>query len=155
MVKRTFIFIAFLFLIACSSQDLGLEDLKEAHPDSFADPIEALSKEEQEKVGLPDEIPFEVASVKATTSEEQVEVIYESSNSENVLVTTLFNPDNILQESELQIPLNSGAVAGVQEKEDYVYIEWYESEADVIYQIEYHGSEEERTENAMNIANSI
>ncbi|WP_281974866.1 hypothetical protein [Halobacillus litoralis] len=155
MVKRTFLFIAFLFLIACSSQDLGLGDLKEAHPDSFADPIEALSKEEQEKVGLPDEIPFEVASVKATTSEEQVEVIYESSNSEKVLVTTLFNPGNILQESELQIPLNSGAVAGVQKKEDYVYIEWYESEADVIYQIEYHGSEEERTENAMNIANSI
>ncbi|SFK22559.1 hypothetical protein SAMN04487936_109111 [Halobacillus dabanensis] len=155
MRKHTLFFIILLFLAACSSQSLSFQDLKEAYPDTFAEPVESLSEEKQEKVGLPDDLPFEVTNVQAEATEQEVMVHYQSESEEELTVKTLYAPENILQDSELQIPLNSGSVAGVQEKEDYVFVEWYESDLDVIYQLQYYGSTEERAEKALEAANAI
>ncbi|KHE67500.1 hypothetical protein [Halobacillus sp. BBL2006] len=156
MLKKI-VWLAFLFLlVGCSSQDLALEDLKENYPQTFADSIASLSEKEQERIGLPDEIPFDVSSVEASSEDNMVEVQYESKGKESLKVRSVFDPGNILEESELQIPLNSGAVAGVQEREDHVYVEWYNSEDNVVYQLEYHSTnKEKRTQQAMEIANAI
>lgn len=155
MWKRTLLFVTLLFLSACSSQSLSFQDLKAAYPDTFAQPVESLSEEKQEKIGLPDDLPFEVTNVQVETADQEVKVHYQSESEEELTVQTLYEPENILQDSELQIPLNSGAVAGVQEKEDYVFVEWYESDLDVIYQLQYYGPPEERSEKALEAANSI
>lgn len=155
MWKRTLFFITLLFLTACSSQSLSYEDLKEAYPDTFAQPVESLSEEKQDKIGLPDNLPFKVTNVQVETADQEVKVQYQSDSEEELTVLTLYEPENILQDSELQIPLNSGSVAGVQEKEDYVFVEWYESNLDVIYQLQYYGPSEERAEKALEVANAI
>ncbi|MCA0984083.1 hypothetical protein LCL89_08510 [Halobacillus yeomjeoni] len=155
-MKKLILLAMFLLLVGCSSQDLALEDLKESYPDSFAKPVDSLSQRELADIGLPDELPFEVSNVEAEVEDEKVDVHYQSAGSEEVSVRTYFSPENILQESQLQVPLNSGAVAGVQEKEDYVFVEWYESEEDIVYQIKYSGGKKDkRTQQALEIANSI
>lgn len=156
-MKKLFLLISFFILAGCSSADLALSDLKEDYPQSFAEPIDSLSKNKQEKIGLPGEIPFEVTSVSANTSESKVEIIYQSDQSDSrVTVRTIFQPDNILKETDLQVQLNSGATAGVLTEEDSVFVEWYNGEADVIYQIEYqYKSSEEPQVEAIEIANSI
>lgn len=155
MWKRVLLFATLIFLAACSSQNLSLEDLKTAYPETFAQSVDSLSEEQKEKLGLPEDVPFEVTHVETNVEDEKVEVLYKSNGSEKAVVNTLYKPGNILQESELQVPLNSGAVAGVQEKKDHVFVEWYDGDLDVIYQLEYYGPEEERTEKAMNVANAI
>ncbi|MGV2620497.1 UNVERIFIED_CONTAM: hypothetical protein N8J90_04895 [Halobacillus marinus] len=155
MFKRSILIISLLLLAACSSQDLGLQDLEEAHPDTFAEPIQALSDSQKERLGLPDKLPFDVSDVQASIDSSTVTIVYGSEKETEAAVHTIYEPGNILQESELQIPLNNGAVAGVQERNDTVFVEWYESDSDVIYQVEYNGTGEDRTEQAMNIANSI
>ncbi|UOQ43793.1 hypothetical protein MUN89_18215 [Halobacillus salinarum] len=156
-MKTKLLFLATLLLLAgCSSDNLSLKDLKEAYPDKVAAPLQSLSKEEQDVAGFPEELPFTPKSVKASVDNKQVRMHYQKSEEEKVMVRSIFQPDDIIQESELQIPLNSGAVAGVQEKEDYVFVEWYNSEDDVLYQLEYTSSKkEDRTKRAIDIANSI
>lgn len=155
MVKSIVFAGLLLFLSACSSQNLSFEDLQQAYPDTFAAPVQSLSEDTIDKVALPSTIPFEVTNVQAETEEKEVTVSYQSATDNKAKITTLTEPGNILKESELQVPLNSGAVAGVQEKKDYVFIEWYESDKDVIYQIEYYATKEERAEEAIEIAESI
>ncbi|MBN9655694.1 hypothetical protein J0K78_15580 [Halobacillus sp. GSS1] len=155
MWKRILLFTTLIFLAACSSQNLSLEDLKTAYPQTFAQPVEDLSDEKKEKLGLPEDVPFEVTQVESKVEDKRVEVLYLSDGSDKAMVSTLFDPENILQESEMQVPLNSGAVAGVQEKKDHIFVEWYDGDLDVIYQLKYYGPKEERAENAMNIANAI
>ncbi|ARI78329.1 putative periplasmic lipoprotein [Halobacillus mangrovi] len=154
---KKILILAFFFLLAgCSSQDLALEDLKEKYPQTFGNSIEALSKDQQEKIGLPDEVPFNVASVEASSDEDRVQVHYQSEGKKELKVRTIYDPGNILKESELQVNLNSGAVAGVQEHEDHVYVEWYNNKDDVVYQLEYYGADnEKRTQKAIEIANAI
>ncbi|MBX0359183.1 hypothetical protein [Halobacillus sp. Nhm2S1] len=155
MWKKILLIATLIFLAACSSQNLSLEDLKTAYPETFAQPVSSLSDEKKEKLGLPEDMPFEVTQVESTVEDDRVDILYQSDGSEKAEVSTLYEPGNILQESELQVPLNSGAVAGVQEKEDHIFVEWYDGDLDVIYQLEYYGPEEERAEKAMNVANAI
>ncbi|MBA2176492.1 hypothetical protein H0266_16455 [Halobacillus locisalis] len=154
-MKKIFALIGFLLLVGCSSQDLGMTDLKETYQESFANPIESLSEEQQSTIGLPKDIPFSLSSVGATTEDNQVQIEYQSDSSERLLVTTIFQPGNILQDLEQQLNLNSGAVAGAEERNDSFYMEWYNGDQDVIYQVEYFSSEEDRAEQTLNIANSI
>ncbi|MGP4075416.1 hypothetical protein [Halobacillus sp. K22] len=155
-MKKFLTFLAVLILAGCSSADLALSDLKESYPAAFAEPIETLPESKQEQIGLPDDLPFEVKSVEASAAEDEVIVRYQSSKAYNLNVTTLFNPSGEMAETDLQIPLNSGSVAGVREQEEQVFVEWYNSEEDVIYQIEYSAADKEKqTEEAMDIANSI
>ncbi|UOR13376.1 hypothetical protein [Halobacillus amylolyticus] len=158
VIKRLSVAIAFVLLAGCSSgPDLSLSHLKNLYPETFAAPIEALSEEKQQKLGLPQELPFKLQSLEATVEEDEVEVVYQSKTANKALVRTIFNPGSDLEESELQIPLDSGIVAGVQEREDHVFIEWYSGEKDVIYQLEYssEAKKEERLKQAMEITNSI
>ncbi|WP_226585030.1 hypothetical protein [Halobacillus litoralis] len=156
MIKRTlFLTATFLVLTACSSQNLDFEDLKTAYPDTFAKPLEDMKETKKNKIGLPDELPFEPSTVKTSAGENKVEVLYSANSSEKAEVTTIYQPGNILQQSELQVPLNTGAVAGVQEKDNYVFVEWYDGDQDVIYQVKYYGPKEERSERALTIANAI
>ncbi|CDQ20422.1 hypothetical protein SAMN05192559_105315 [Halobacillus karajensis] len=155
MWKKILLFGMLIFLAACSSQNLSLEDLKTAYPDTFAQPVEELSSEKQEKLGLPEDMPFEVTKVESKVEDQRVQVLYQSSGKEKTEVRTLFAPGNVLEESELQIPLNTGAVAGVQEKKDHIFVEWYDGDLDVIYQIQYYGPKEGRTEKALEVANAI
>ncbi|MGI8314879.1 hypothetical protein [Halobacillus mangrovi] len=154
---KKILLIVFLFLLAgCSSQDLALEDLKEKYPQAFGNSIESFSKDQQEKIGLPDEVPFDVSSVEASSDEDRVQVNYQSEGKQKLKVRTIYDPGNILKESDLQVNLNSGAVAGVQEEEDHVYVEWYNNKDDVVYQLEYYGADnEKRTQKAIEIANAI
>ncbi|WP_202409773.1 MULTISPECIES: hypothetical protein [Halobacillus] len=154
-MKRLFMLTAFLFLAACSSQNLSYEDLKAAYPDTFAEPVQELSEEQLGNLGLPSDMPFEVTQVSSSTGESEAEVTYTSDSGHKAIVTTLYSPGNILQDSELQVPLDSGALAGVQEKDTHVFVEWYEGEEDIIYQVEYYGPDEERAEKAVEIANQL
>ncbi|RWZ58197.1 hypothetical protein EQV77_10475 [Halobacillus fulvus] len=160
-MKKIVVFAAFLllFLAGCSSASLGLEDLKEEYPDSFGEPIDTFSAEEQEKIGLPHELPFVVDSVEASTGDNQVTVRYvPSSDAQELTVTTIFSPENILRETELQVPLNNGAVAGVEDEGEQAFVEWYNSDLDVVYQVEFVNNEpsEEQTpaQQAVDIANA-
>ncbi|MFQ3546125.1 hypothetical protein Q7A53_18750 [Halobacillus rhizosphaerae] len=155
-MKKIVFLLFFLILAGCSSDHLGLSDLKEAYPDQVAAPLEDLSQEKQELIGLPDELPFTADDVKANVDKDQVEMNYSSSKKAEVLVRTIFHPDNTIKKAELQIPLNSGAVAGVQEKDDFVYMEWYNNKDDILYQLKYQTPEsDKRTQEALEIANSI
>ncbi|TGB03971.1 hypothetical protein [Halobacillus salinus] len=154
-MKKILFFVGFLLLVGCSSQDLGITDLKETYPDTFASGVESLTEEQQSKLGLPDETPFTVSSVSAATNDNQTQVEYQSDGSEKLVVTTVYEPGNVLEELDLQLNLNSGAVAGAEEREDSFYMEWYNGEEDVIYQIEYFGNGEEMGQKTLKIANSI
>ncbi|UOQ92566.1 hypothetical protein MUO14_19265 [Halobacillus shinanisalinarum] len=159
VIKRlSVMIISFVLLVGCSSgPDLSLSHLKELYPEAFATPIEALPQEKQQKLGLPQELPFELQSLEAVVEGDEVEVIYQSETTNKALVRTIFNPGNDLEESELQIPLDSGILAGVQEREDHVFVEWYNGDKDVIYQLEYssEAKKEERLKQTMEITNSI
>ncbi|MFZ0476252.1 MAG: hypothetical protein WAM18_12350 [Halobacillus sp.] len=156
-MKKIHIFLAVLiFLAGCSSADLALSDLKTNYPNSFAEPIETLPKSKQERVGLPDELPFEVKAVEASAEGKKVTVRYQSTKAHDLTVTTLFDPSGEMAETDLQIPLNSGSVAGVREEEKQVFVEWYNSDENVIYQIDYSAVDKEKqTQQAMDIANSM
>jgi|GEM_PF-4595964 len=156
-MKKTLTFLAVLiFLAGCSSADLALSDLKANYPSSFAEPIETLPESKQERVGLPDELPFEVKAVEASAEEKKVTVRYQSAKAHDLTVTTLFDPTGEMAETDLQVPLNSGSVAGVREEEKQVFVEWYNSDEDVIYQIDYSAVDKEKqTQQAMDIANSM
>lgn len=154
-MKRWLMLTGLFFLAACSSQNLSYEDLTAAYPEDFADPIQNLSETQQENLGLPSDMPFEVTMVESSVGENEAEVTYTSDTEQKAVVTTLYSPGNILQESELQVPLDSGALAGVLEKETHVFVEWYEGEEDIIYQVEYYGPAEERSEKAVEIANHL
>jgi hypothetical protein len=143
-------------LTGCSSANLGLEDLKETYPETFAAPIESLEAEKVEKIGLPDDIPFDVASVEAEVEDNTLHVLYEGEGNRQVLVTTIYDPGNNLEEAEWHIPLNNGALAGVSAEEDQVFIEWYNGDDDVIYQVQYVNTNSEDIQaEAIEIANSI
>ncbi|SFF98186.1 hypothetical protein SAMN05216353_11715 [Halobacillus alkaliphilus] len=156
-MKKILVFLAFLiFLAGCSSADLALSDLKANYPNSFAEPIDSLPESKQERVGLPDELPFEVKAVAASAAGKEVTVRYHSTEAHDLTVTTLFDPSGEMAETDLQIPLNSGSVAGVREEKKQVFVEWYNSDEDVIYQIDYSAVDKEKqTQQAMDIANSI
>ena len=154
-MKKIFALIGFLLLVGCSSQDLGITDLKETYPESFGDPVESLSDEQQSTIGLPKDIPFSLSSVRASTDDNQVRIEYQSDSSKRLLVTTIYQPGNILQDLEQQLNLNSGAVAGAEDRNNSFYMEWYNGDRDVIYQVEYFSSEDDRAEQTLSIANSI
>ncbi|MFC7063892.1 hypothetical protein [Halobacillus seohaensis] len=152
------IFLAICTMAGCSSgEDLSIDALKESYPDKFGTPIDdSLSNDEQEALGLPSELPFDVDEVKASTVENETEVLYSSSNADQVTVTTTYNPENTLRETDMQITLDSGAIAGVEEGKASTFFEWYEGEENVIYQVAYSNMDEEvRLEKALEIANSI
>ncbi|WP_079526565.1 hypothetical protein [Halobacillus hunanensis] len=156
-IHRLSLVIFFVLLAGCSSgPDLSLSHLKELYPETFATPIESLSQEQQDKLGLPEELPFELKSLKANVNGNETEVIYQSDSSVQALVRTIFDPGNDLEESELQIPLDAGGVAGIQKRDDHVFVEWYNGDYDVIYQLEYTSTnKEKRLKEAMEITNSI
>ncbi|MCA0971871.1 hypothetical protein LCM20_14795 [Halobacillus litoralis] len=149
------VFLGFLLLIGCSSQDLGVNDLKESYPDSFATGVESLSEEQQSKLGLPNDVPFTVSNVAAETEGNETMVEYQSDGSDRLVVTTIYEPGNILQDLENQLNLNSGSVAGAEDRGDSYYIEWYNGDEDTIYQVEYFSDSEERPQQTLSIANSI
>ncbi|MCP3030225.1 hypothetical protein LF817_02585 [Halobacillus sp. A1] len=153
-----FALLATLTISACSSgADLSIESLKENYPESFGTPVEDnLSSEEQETLGLPSELPFESESIEASVIENEAEIHYQSRNADELTVTTIYNPGNVLQETETRMTLNSGSIAGVDEGEAAVFVEWFDDEDGVIYQMAYSPMEEEnRLEKAIDIANSI
>ncbi|GGF24410.1 hypothetical protein GCM10010954_24130 [Halobacillus andaensis] len=151
--------VSITFIIAgCSSgEDISLASLKEDHPEAFGKPVEdSLTKEEQESLGLPTELPFNLEDVEASAVEHEVEVNYVSTDADQLTVTTVYNPENNLQESDTRMTLDSGAIAGVTEREASVFFEWYDDEQNVIYQMAYSPMDEEnRLEDALDIANSI
>ncbi|MFG6149769.1 hypothetical protein [Halobacillus sp. B23F22_1] len=146
------------FIAGCSSgEDISLATLKENHPESFGKPVEdSLTKEEQEALGLPAELPFNLESVEASAEEHEVEVDYMSKDADRLTVTTVYNPENNLQEADTRMTLDSGAIAGVTERDASVFFEWYDDEENVIYQMAYSPMDDDnRLEDALEIANSI
>ncbi|WP_082235025.1 hypothetical protein [Halobacillus massiliensis] len=160
-MKRLFplIFLAAVFLISgCSSDEsLTLEKLKEDYPNDFKKPVEdTLSESEQNSLGLPSELAFTPNTVKATSQENETQVVYSSASEKEVKVITTFNPENNIKTASEQITLDSGAVAGVERGDTSVIFEWYESEKNVIHQLQYiSGDEETRLEEALEMVNSI
>lgn len=154
-MKKIVVLLGFLFLVGCSSQNLGINNLKENYPDSFASGVEPLSEEQQSNLGLPNETPFTVSTVSALTEGNQTQVLYESTGSEKIIVTTIYEPGNILKDFDLNLNLNSGGVAGAEERENSFYMEWYNGKDDIVYQVEYFGPNEEIGQKTLKIANSI
>ncbi|MFD2925107.1 hypothetical protein [Halobacillus naozhouensis] len=157
VINRLSLVICFILLAGCSSgPDLSLGHLKELYPETFAAPIDSLPQEKQDKLGLPEKLPFDLEALKANVKGSEAEIVYQSKSEVQALVRTIFNPGNNLQESELQIPLDAGGVAGVQKRDDHVFVEWYNGDDDVIYQLKYtSNNKEERLKKAMEITNSI
>ncbi|MCP3029029.1 hypothetical protein [Halobacillus sp. A5] len=156
-IAAALISVTFIIAGCSSSEDISLASLKENYPEAFAKPIEdSLSENEQEALGLPEEVPFNVDGVEATSVENEAEVRYTSTDADELTVTTIYNPENNLQEADTRMTLESGAIAGVTEGEASVSFEWYDDEDQVIYQVIYAPMEdEERLEDGLDIANSI
>ncbi|WP_181350653.1 hypothetical protein [Thalassobacillus sp. CUG 92003] len=147
-----------LLLITGCGKNVTLEDLTGSYPDDVGQPMEELTSEQQELVGVPDKLPFEEKSVEAHVSKEneqlsEIELIYHGEKTTLSTITVLrdmeihVNPDR-------QINMDSGAVASVMTEGETTRIEWYNSTRDVIYQLVYEGKDPDLAQ-VMETVNSI